>query len=127
MNKYLWMTGRVDMKAVERTIQNLIGSGMNPQTENNPYLGFVFTSFQERATKVAHGNTARFAKEKGDPVAAKMLGLIAADEGRHEVAYQRIIEEILRRDPEGTRGALVWLMIWSESAAGAGGDSFAAD
>ena len=40
------------MKAVERTIQNLIGSGMDPKTENNPYLGFIYTSFQERATKV---------------------------------------------------------------------------
>ena len=27
MNKYLWLTGKVNMKAVEVTIQNLIGSG----------------------------------------------------------------------------------------------------
>jgi acyl-[acyl-carrier-protein] desaturase len=40
------LTGKVDMKPVETTIQNLIGSGMNPKTENNPYLGFVYTSFQ---------------------------------------------------------------------------------
>ncbi len=40
------------MKAVEVTIQHLVGSGMDPKTENNPYLGFVYTSFQERATKV---------------------------------------------------------------------------
>jgi hypothetical protein len=25
---------------------------MDPKTENNPYLGFIYTSFQERATKV---------------------------------------------------------------------------
>lgn len=36
------------MKAIEVTIQNLIGSGMDPKTENNPYLGFVYTSFQVR-------------------------------------------------------------------------------
>ena len=46
MNKYLWCTGKVNMKACETTIQKLIGSGMNPKTENNPYLGFVYTSFQ---------------------------------------------------------------------------------
>jgi acyl-[acyl-carrier-protein] desaturase len=40
------------VQAIEITIQNLIGSGMDPKTENNPYLGFVYTSFQERATKV---------------------------------------------------------------------------
>lgn len=39
------------MRSVEVTIQNLIGSGMDPKTENNPYLGFIYTSFQERATK----------------------------------------------------------------------------
>jgi hypothetical protein len=48
LNKYCWLTGRVDMRAVEVTIQRLIGSGMDPKTENNPYLGFVYTSFQAR-------------------------------------------------------------------------------
>ena len=43
--------GAVNMRAIEVTIQNLIGSGMDPKTENNPYLGFIYTSFQERATK----------------------------------------------------------------------------
>lgn len=43
---------RTNMHAIEITIQNLIGSGMDPKTENNPYLGFIYTSFQERATKV---------------------------------------------------------------------------
>lgn len=40
------------MKAIEVTIHNLISSGMDPKTENNAYLGFIYTSFQERATKV---------------------------------------------------------------------------
>ena len=81
MNKYLWMSGKVSLKPIETTIQNLIGSGMNPKTENNPYLGFVYTSFQERATKISHGNTARFAKDHGDETSAKICGIIAADEG----------------------------------------------
>lgn len=34
------------MRAVEGTIQRLIGSGLDPQLENNPYLCFVYTSFQ---------------------------------------------------------------------------------
>ena len=101
MNKYMWMTGKVSMKPIETTIQNLIGSGMNPKTDNNPYLGFVYTSFQERATKISHGNTARFAVEHGDDVLGKICGTIAADEGRHEIAYQRIIEEVMKRDKDG--------------------------
>jgi len=110
MNKYLWLTGKVNMRAVEVTIQNLIGSGMDPKTENNPYLGFIYTSFQERATKIAHGNTARYAKEHGDDVLSKLCGLVASDEGRHEIAYQRIVDELFKRDPEGTLLAFADMM-----------------
>jgi acyl-[acyl-carrier-protein] desaturase len=97
LNKYLWLTGRVDMRAVEGTIQRLIGSGMDPKTENNPYLCFIFTSFQERATKVSHGGTARLAKEAGEDVLAQICGAIAADEGRHEIAYTRTVDGIFHR------------------------------
>ncbi|WIA20090.1 hypothetical protein OEZ85_005949 [Tetradesmus obliquus] len=101
MNKYMYLTGRANMHAVEVTIQNLISSGMDPKTENNPYLGFVYTSFQERATKISHGNTARHALEYGDEVLAKICGSIASDEGRHEQAYQRIIDVLFEKDPNG--------------------------
>jgi hypothetical protein len=46
LHKYLWLTGRVDGRAVERTVQRLVGAGMDPGFENNPYLGLVYTSFQ---------------------------------------------------------------------------------
>ncbi|KAK2444147.1 hypothetical protein P8452_22230 [Trifolium repens] len=35
---------------VEKTIQYLIGAGMDIPTGNDPYKAFVYTSFQERAT-----------------------------------------------------------------------------
>ncbi|KAL2645319.1 hypothetical protein R1flu_012906 [Riccia fluitans] len=101
LNKYLYLTGRVNMKSIEKTIQYLIGSGMDPQTENNPYLGFVYTSFQERATFISHGNTARHAKEFGDAKLATICGLIAADERRHENAYCKIVEKLFEVDPDG--------------------------
>ncbi|KAL2632262.1 hypothetical protein R1flu_016948 [Riccia fluitans] len=101
LNKYLYLTGRVNMKAVEKTVQYLIGSGMDPQTENNPYLGFVYTSFQERATFISHGNTARHAKELGDNKLATICGLIASDERRHENAYCKIVEKLFEVDPSG--------------------------
>jgi acyl-[acyl-carrier-protein] desaturase len=110
MNKYMYLTGRVNMRAIEVTIQNLIGSGMDPKTENNPYLGFIYTSFQERATKISHGNTARHALEYGDEVLAKICGSIASDEGRHEVAYQRIIDAIYEKDPNGATMAFADMM-----------------
>ncbi|CAA0829587.1 Acyl- [Striga hermonthica] len=102
LNKYLYLSGRVDMKQIEKTIQYLIGSGMDPRTENNPYLGFIYTSFQERATFISHGNTARLAKELGDLKLAQICGTIASDEKRHETAYTKIIEKLFEIDPDGT-------------------------
>ncbi|KAI9113118.1 hypothetical protein K1719_015643 [Acacia pycnantha] len=106
LRTYLYLSGRVDMHKVEKTVQYLIGAGMDPGTENNPYLGFVYTSFQERATFVSHGNTARLAKEGGDPVLARICGTIAADEKRHETAYTRIVEKLLEVDPSGAMRAI---------------------
>ncbi|MBA0840877.1 hypothetical protein Goarm_003419 [Gossypium armourianum] len=102
LNKYLYLSGRVDMRQIEKTIQYLIGSGMDPRTENNPYLGFIYTSFQERATFISHGNTARLAKEHGDIKLAQICGNIASDEKRHETAYTKIVEKLFEIDPDGT-------------------------
>ncbi|OMO82588.1 Fatty acid desaturase, type 2 [Corchorus olitorius] len=110
LNKYLYLSGRVDMKQIEKTIQYLIGSGMDPKTENNPYLGFIYTSFQERATFISHGNTARLAKEHGDLKLAQICGIIASDEKRHETAYTKIVEKLFEIDPDGTVLALADMM-----------------
>lgn len=110
LNKYLYLSGRVDMRQIEKTIQYLIGSGMDPRTENNPYLGFIYTSFQERATFISHGNTARLAKQHGDMKLAQICGTIAADEKRHETAYTKIIEKLFEIDPDGTVLALADMM-----------------
>lgn len=83
---------------------------MDPQTENNAYLCFVFTSFQERATKVSHGSTARIAREKGDDTLAKICGVIAADESRHEVAYTRTMDAIFKKDPNNAMLAFADMM-----------------
>ncbi|XP_061373462.1 stearoyl-[acyl-carrier-protein] 9-desaturase, chloroplastic [Gastrolobium bilobum] len=110
LNKYLYLSGRVDMKQIEKTIQYLIGSGMDPRTENSPYLGFIYTSFQERATFISHGNTARLAKEHGDIKLAQICGMIASDEKRHETAYTKIVEKLFEVDPDGTIMAFADMM-----------------
>ena len=53
-------------------------------------------SLQERASKISHGGTARLAKQYGDPLLAQICGHLAADEGRHETAYTRIVNEFFR-------------------------------
>ncbi len=52
---------------------------------------------QERATKISHANTGRLAAYYGDSQLAKICGIIAADEGRHELAYTAIVSEFFRR------------------------------
>ncbi|XP_019251468.1 PREDICTED: LOW QUALITY PROTEIN: stearoyl-[acyl-carrier-protein] 9-desaturase 6, chloroplastic-like [Nicotiana attenuata] len=109
LRTYLYLSGRVDMKMIERTVQHLIGSGVDVSTENNPYLGFVYTSFQERATFVSHGNTARLAKG-ADPILARICGTIAADEKRHENAYVKMVEKLLELDPNDSMLAIATMM-----------------
>jgi hypothetical protein len=63
----------VDLRQVEVTIQNLIGSGMDPKTENNPYLGFVYTSFQVGAGRLqARCRGYKEAKQPAPPGAQRL-------------------------------------------------------
>jgi len=101
LNKYLYLTGRVDMRAVETTIHHLINNGFDPQTGNDPYLGFVYTSFQERATKISHRNVGTLAMRAGEERLHKICGLIAGDEARHEKAYKLFMSRIFELDPAG--------------------------
>ncbi|CAJ2667612.1 unnamed protein product [Trifolium pratense] len=110
LKTYLYLSGRVDMQTIEKTIHYLIGAGMDLGTENNPYMGFVYTSFQERATFVSHGNLGRLAKERGDMTLARICGTIAADEKRHENAYVRIVEKLLEVDPTEAMMAIANIM-----------------
>ena len=63
LNKLLYLCGRVDMREIEASVQHLVGQGFDPHLARDPYRCFVYTSFQERATKVSHRNTALQAKE----------------------------------------------------------------
>jgi acyl-[acyl-carrier-protein] desaturase len=101
LNAYLRLTGRVHMRAVERTIHGLVANGFNPQTRTDPYLLLVYTAFQERATRLSHGNVGRTAARCGDPNLARICGVIAGDEARHEAFYTRMMSEVLEHDPAG--------------------------
>lgn len=101
LNAYLRLTGRVHMRAVEQTVQALIANGFSPRTGGDPYQLLVYTSFQERATRVSHGNVGRLASKEGDSTLARICGVIAGDESRHETFYTRMMGRVLDEDPEG--------------------------
>ncbi|MFI5379614.1 MAG: acyl-ACP desaturase [Tepidisphaerales bacterium] len=101
LNAYLRLTGRVDMRAVELTVQHLLANGFNPKAYPDPYNGLVYTSFQERATKISHGNCGRLVAAQGDGNLAKICQRIAGDESRHETFYTRMMQRVLESDPAG--------------------------
>jgi acyl-[acyl-carrier-protein] desaturase len=101
LNKYLYLTGRADMKQVEITIHNLLANGFDPRTEGDPYQAFIYTSFQERATKISHVNTGKLADKSGDAVLSRICKTIAGDEARHEKAYKTFMAKIFEIDPNG--------------------------
>jgi len=99
LNKYLYLSGRVNMREVEITTQHLITDGFDIGTASDPYKNFVYTSFQELATYVSHNNVAKIAKEKGHKALAKMSKIIAGDEMRHHNAYTEFVRQIFEIDP----------------------------
>lgn len=101
LNKFLYLSGRVKMREMEFSIHNLLRNGMNMMEARDPYKTFVYTSFQERATKISHTNCGRLAEGAGNPVLRKICASIAADEGRHESGYKSFMKRIFELDPAG--------------------------
>lgn len=110
LNKYLYLSGRADMRKVEQTIHRLIYNGFDPRSEKDPYQAIIYTSFQERATKISHVNTGKLADKAGDLVLGKICKQIAGDEARHEKAYKSFMSEIFKIDPNGAMLAFEKMM-----------------
>lgn len=99
LNKYIYLSGRVNMREVEITTQHLIADGFDIGTARDPYKNFVYTSFQELATYVSHNNVAKIARKAGMKNLGKMCKIIAGDEMRHHKAYTEFIRQIFAIDP----------------------------
>ena len=99
LNKYIYLSGRVNMKQMEISTQHLIADGMEIGTARDPYRNFVYTSFQEMATNISHRRTATLAKKHGNDQLSKICGVIAADEARHAKAYRSFVTKIFEVDP----------------------------
>lgn len=98
LNKYLYLSGRVNMRMMEVSTQYLIADGFDIGTGHDPYRNFIYTSFQEMATNVSHRRVASLAKRDGDTLLSKMCGVIASDEARHAKAYKFFMSKIFDVD-----------------------------
>jgi acyl-[acyl-carrier-protein] desaturase len=110
LNKYLYLSGRVNMREVEITTQHLIADGFDIGTGRDPYKNFVYTSFQELATYVSHNRVSQIAKDYGDKKLAKVCKLIAGDEMRHHHAYCEFVDQIFKVDPSEMMLAFQYMM-----------------
>lgn len=99
LNKYLYLSGRVNMRQLEVSTQYLLADGFDIGTDQDPYRNFIYTSFQELATNISHRRVASLAKRDGDTLLSRMCGVIASDEARHARAYKDFISEIIKVDP----------------------------
>lgn len=110
LNKYLYLSGRVNMKEVEITTQHLISDGFDIGTGRDPYKNFVYTSFQELATYVSHNRVSQIAKQFGDIKLSKACKIIAGDEMRHHLAYSEFVNQIFKVDPSEMMLAFQYMM-----------------
>ena len=110
LNKYLYLSGRVNMREVEMTAQHLINDGFDIGTGRDPYKNFVYTSFQELATYVSHNRVSQLAKNYGDHKLSKMCKMIAGDEMRHHLAYSEFVTQIFKVDPSEMMLAFTYMM-----------------
>ena len=110
LNKYLYLSGRVNMREIEMTTHHLINDGFDIGTDRDPYKNFVYTSFQELATYVSHNRVSQIAKKFGDNKLSKMCKLIAGDEMRHHLAYSEFINRIFQVDPSEMMLAFQYMM-----------------
>ena len=101
LNKFLYLSGRVNMRQMETSTQYLIADGFDIGTGRDPYRNFIYTSFQELATNISHRNTAKLSKDFGNVQLAKICGVISADEMRHARAYKSFVSQILEIDATG--------------------------
>ena len=110
LNKYLYLSGRINMREVEMTTQHLINDGFDIGTGRDPYKNFVYTSFQELATYISHNRVSQLAKNYGDTKLSKMCKMIAGDEMRHHLAYSEFVNQIFKVDPSEMMLAFNYMM-----------------
>ena len=99
LTDYCKSTRILDRRTLEVMQFAYIKAGFQPAWDKDPYRVFAYTTVQERATQVSHGNTGKICGEF-DPVLGDALANVASEEARHFAFYRTMVTEILKRDPD---------------------------
>ena len=98
LTDYCKSTRILDRRTLEVMQFAYIKAGFQPAWDKDPYRVFAYTTVQERATQVSHGNTGKICAEY-DLVLGDALANVASEEARHFAFYRTMVTEILERDP----------------------------
>ncbi len=108
LDRYLFLTGRVNQDAVDSSIDSLIRNGM--KGEPSTFRTLLYPAFQEPATALSHKNMANSARMSGVDTLHSLCSKIAADEMRHATFYERVSAGLMEVAPEETMIAYEGLM-----------------
>ncbi|TAK11713.1 MAG: acyl-ACP desaturase [Acidobacteria bacterium] len=97
MRDYASLTGIVDEIALDRMQFAFLRNGWDDGWDGDPFRVFVYTSLQERATQIAHQQTAAIAGQY-EPVLGGFLKTVARDEARHYAFYRAVFAGVLDAD-----------------------------
>ena len=98
LRQYLLLSGRVNMGAIDISVQNLNRNGF--EQEPNMYQAIFYPMVQEPIARTGHLNTAKLAKEYGDTLLEDMCKKIGADETRHTSFYMDVGKKLFSLTPE---------------------------
>ena len=100
LHDYCRVTRILHARGLDRLQFEYLRRGFHPRWDYDPYRVFVYTTLQERATQLSHGNTGKACVDH-EPRIHYILGRIAGDEARHYAFYRQMFTEVLQRDPDG--------------------------
>jgi acyl-[acyl-carrier-protein] desaturase len=103
---YLQLTNIVDLSVYDDLWFEYLHGGFNPDWSADPVCMIVaYTVLQEKATQISHRNIIKHVKTS-EPILAGILGHVAADEGRHALAYRTVFQKMLELEPDRAIRAL---------------------
>lgn len=103
MRDYLYLTRAVEPYEMEQNRLAVMEQGFD-RNFDNPLEIFSYTAAQELATRISH---LRCGQKADEPIALKLLTLIARDENFHYVFYRGVCAHILKIAPELMLPAMV--------------------
>lgn len=109
IHDYVRDTRLFKMREIEMMQYSYLHAGFRPKWESDPYLLFVYTTLQERATQYSHRGTGRVAGDD-EPTLKGILSAIAADEAKHYRFYRGVFKGILECDADRALVAALAIM-----------------